>query len=950
MPPVIPSVAAEMVWDGAAWPPPLGDASSVSSSSSATSSPRMRHRNDFDDDGYGDEYDEDDEYDEHDGEWLYPRACAPGKMLDQRLASRGFVKTVQVTGGDYRSFRDALLVAFAGVLAPSPPPVPEQAMAVEGTRSSGGASVAMRRLSSSTSLRSSATQTKLAERYLGLREPLIPLRKVHKDSRLRFLEPSEMASPALWTSNFLRSTVVMKGAGPVQRLYVTTADAYLQGRLGQAGGRRGKRSAANAGQSHQGWTWQRVRELSRVYDTEATKENVDKDRDDEDAEMSGVGVGVPEADALEECWAWNERFDRQTPGVVPDNAVRKRRRHHQGHRPAAILHNEVSGLTNAMSDDQFYTGRESLSTDPRTTQQRSITRSPLMERRRQAADMGRQHQPLQPNNSAGHSTRDPTSGPILPGSSPAISGRHTSHRPTKLRTTSMPPSLPPLVTSRSSPGPYATASPHNKRRFAAYGGDGRSGAPSPLKPGHMRLVDDYDDDGADQDQAHLPPMRRSTGNMSWVPSGRDASKRRRTRSPSIGANAAYAQQHRQHHNRQQDEGEPSSARSLKTKPLVSRRQTPSLATITPKWSNLSSPSPGPLDTAAAQAYYPQQHHLQQKEPRGVQVGGRGTTPGHHYATPRSAVVRGASTGPVAASGYDDMRYQADDDGDSYVGALREPQQTRDGESDLFVYEDEDEDEEDRGRLVEYESDDGDDDDDGSGDSHRRRPLRESLVSIPRQAADGVFDRGPPTPRAAYSPPQHHRQPSISQRRPSLGAQQHHNAHQYHRLGNRHPLGIVGAGAVPVAPAATTVGLPPEDEPWPGIESDGQDELDEERGDDDYYDDYDHHGGDDDASSTSGLEQASQELSLQDRQRSVAPPGSSFDYHHQMTGGDSVSRRSSSSSVPSEYPATQRASAAVDRGRVAAGQSPFLPQGGTSFDIHVDEEERRRESERVVAFA
>jgi hypothetical protein len=183
---------------------------------------------------------------DHQFEWLLPRACAVMSIPDQRLRSRGLIRTISVKGSDARSFQAAMLAAFGNLLqemaaAPSP-----------GSRRWGA------------DLR--------VAKFLGLQQPWVPLRKVHKDSRLRFLSPDEMVTPALWNKAFLDS-VIMRCSKP--RLFVTQPDAYLQDYRAY----------------EFGWTWQKIRELPRFYpESQASQE-------------------VPEGDAMEECWMFNEQCD-----------------------------------------------------------------------------------------------------------------------------------------------------------------------------------------------------------------------------------------------------------------------------------------------------------------------------------------------------------------------------------------------------------------------------------------------------------------------------------------------------------------------------------------------------------------------------------------------------------------------------------------------------------------
>ena len=183
-----------------------------------------------------------------DSNWLLPRAFATGRVIDQRLRSRGLIKTVSVRGADARSVQLAIHTAFEDVL----------------------------RISSNPETRSGyAPNSPLAE-FLGLRQAWVPLRKLHKDSRLRFLSPAEMATPALWDFTFLVSSVVMKATG-IQRLYITQPEAYLQDHpLGYY--------AFEAG-----WSWQKLRQLSRVYpDSQSSTGDVPE----ADASRCGCGAAM----------------------------------------------------------------------------------------------------------------------------------------------------------------------------------------------------------------------------------------------------------------------------------------------------------------------------------------------------------------------------------------------------------------------------------------------------------------------------------------------------------------------------------------------------------------------------------------------------------------------------------------------------------------------------------
>ncbi|ROT34633.1 hypothetical protein SODALDRAFT_337848 [Sodiomyces alkalinus F11] len=202
-----------------------------------------------------------------DHDWLLPKACGPRSIIDKRLRSRGLVRTISVKGPDARSVQAAIHAAFGDNLsdmsAAAPPPASRR-RSVDG---------------------------KIA-RFLGLQNPWVPLRKIHKDSRLRFLAPAEMVTPALWDATFLNS-VVMRSSEP--RLFITHPEAYLQ----------------DAHAFNSGWTWQKIRELSRVYP---------------DSSHSAAALQVPEADALEDYWNWNEQLDEPASAQSSLNLRQARQR------------------------------------------------------------------------------------------------------------------------------------------------------------------------------------------------------------------------------------------------------------------------------------------------------------------------------------------------------------------------------------------------------------------------------------------------------------------------------------------------------------------------------------------------------------------------------------------------------------------------------------------------
>ncbi|KAK6217445.1 hypothetical protein QIS74_07559 [Colletotrichum tabaci] len=193
----------------------------------------------------------------HDYEWLMAKACSPMSIINKRLESRGLVRTISVKGSDARSVQAAMHAAFGTTFSEL-----------------------------SDSSRSTSRQRSLdskTSRFLGLQQPWVPLRKIHKDSRLRFLTPAEMITPAIWDVSFLNS-VIMRSSEP--RLFITQPDAYLQ----------------DLPAYESGWNWQRLREISRFYpDLHAT---------------------VPEADAREDYWVWNDQLD-ETPSAQSSLSIRQ---------------------------------------------------------------------------------------------------------------------------------------------------------------------------------------------------------------------------------------------------------------------------------------------------------------------------------------------------------------------------------------------------------------------------------------------------------------------------------------------------------------------------------------------------------------------------------------------------------------------------------------------------
>ncbi|KAL5321996.1 hypothetical protein ACEPPN_009962 [Leptodophora sp. 'Broadleaf-Isolate-01'] len=184
-------------------------------------------------------------------QWLMARACGLRSRVDERLRSRGLVRLIRILGPDARDVQAAMLKAFGDL----PEVLTEDPYTQHDDENTG-------------------TVPRSLKTYLGLSAPWIPLRKIHKDSCLRYLNPSEMVTPALWTVPFLSASVAMRHSG-IRRLYVTQRDSYIQ----------------QLGNNHADWTWQKLRQLPRVYPDQASFDH------------------TPEADAHEPCWEFDERLD-----------------------------------------------------------------------------------------------------------------------------------------------------------------------------------------------------------------------------------------------------------------------------------------------------------------------------------------------------------------------------------------------------------------------------------------------------------------------------------------------------------------------------------------------------------------------------------------------------------------------------------------------------------------
>jgi hypothetical protein len=184
--------------------------------------------------------------------WLSPKACGNNNLVYKRLQSRGFVRNITLTSANSKDIQAALSTAFRS--------------SMDRLRFTGD------------------DEHPTVASYPGLLSAFIPLRKVLKESRLRFLTPAEVSNSALWSAQFLTSGVMMRVSGGKRRLYVTQREAYIQDELYDV----------NL------WDWQQLRQLPRY-------------QPDMDSQMEGndeqCQPPVEEADAREVCWAFVEALD-----------------------------------------------------------------------------------------------------------------------------------------------------------------------------------------------------------------------------------------------------------------------------------------------------------------------------------------------------------------------------------------------------------------------------------------------------------------------------------------------------------------------------------------------------------------------------------------------------------------------------------------------------------------
>jgi hypothetical protein len=192
---------------------------------------------------------------------LLPKACGSNNLVYKRLRSRGFIKDVTITSASSKDIQATLSRAFDDLL--------EHVKYTD------------------------EDEHPTINSYPGLKASFVPLRKVIKDSHLRFLTPAEMSNSALWSAHFLTSGVLMRVSGGRKRLYVTQREAYIQ-------------SKDQMGSS---WTWQELRQLPRQ------PLDPDSQMKGNDEHCQPREVEVAEADAREACWSFYAAYDAPPPSA-----------------------------------------------------------------------------------------------------------------------------------------------------------------------------------------------------------------------------------------------------------------------------------------------------------------------------------------------------------------------------------------------------------------------------------------------------------------------------------------------------------------------------------------------------------------------------------------------------------------------------------------------------------
>ena len=208
--------------------------------------------------------------------FLSARAFNVDSLPDQRLRSRGLVRTVEIKGSDAQHAQFAIFEVFGDLLqamADGPPNMPKL---------------------------SNKVPKKLRRYKEALNSFWIPLRKLHKESKLQFLQTSEMVTSTSWSTSFL-AEIAMNQAGR-RRLFITSKESYIQAETNLLSG--------------SGWTWESIRQLT-PYDPNASQ---DEDGSCYDFRLT-PSVGKQQQMVLSEpYWDHDHRLDgrKQVETTLPD--------------------------------------------------------------------------------------------------------------------------------------------------------------------------------------------------------------------------------------------------------------------------------------------------------------------------------------------------------------------------------------------------------------------------------------------------------------------------------------------------------------------------------------------------------------------------------------------------------------------------------------------------------
>lgn len=174
-------------------------------------------------------------------EHWHPRACGPKSKVWHRLKSRGLIRHVTIKEPGARHILNEIHDTFTSDLLDS---LGGNSAFIDDSQETDSESESQ---STENSLEPAETASASAafHGYLTHRPPVVPLRKVYKESQLRWLPKSELITPTLWNAEFLSSGVLMNATGGKKRLYVTVGAAYRQSIRHEM-------------------TWKEVKELPRV--------------------------------------------------------------------------------------------------------------------------------------------------------------------------------------------------------------------------------------------------------------------------------------------------------------------------------------------------------------------------------------------------------------------------------------------------------------------------------------------------------------------------------------------------------------------------------------------------------------------------------------------------------------------------------------------------------------